>query len=178
VSYGYSKRTSPDDHGEVEIFEAYLRQSGLKLTKARRDLLNLVFSNHQHFTAEELCDQCKAQKLRVSKATVYRTLSILLECNLLTAHDFGEGSKYYEHIYGHRHHDHFFCLVCKRIAEFRSESIEALQDEAAQEMGFMPIRHTLSIFGVCRVCAETPEGRRFLEQRERAPGAVAQESTG
>lgn len=161
-SYQYEKEENSDDHGEVAVFEEYLRRHHLKLTQARRDLLKLVFSNHAHFTAEQLAEQCKERRLRVSKATVYRTLGILLECRLLNAHDFGEGAKYYEHVYGHNHHDHFFCLSCKRITEFHSEKIETLQDEAAGELGFQIVRHSLSIYGVCRSCAATPQGQAIL----------------
>ena len=166
MPFRYQKKVNSDDHGQVAIFEEYLRRRGLKLTKARRDLLDVVFSNHAHFTADELFDQCRQAKLRVSKATVYRTLGILLECRLLGSHDFGEGSRFYEHIYGHSHHDHFFCLVCKKIVEFRSERIESLQDEAANELGFVTVRHALSVYGICSACKETPEAKRLLAQRD------------
>lgn len=162
MSFHYTKGSADEQHGEVRVFEAYLRRSKLKLTRARRELLNLVFSNHAHFTADELAEEVKKRKIRVSKATIYRTLAILLECRLLSAHDFGEGAKYYEHVYGHGHHDHFFCLVCKMIEEFQSDGIERLQEEAAAEIGFKPVRHSLSIFGVCARCAATEAGRTAL----------------
>lgn len=168
MPYAYEKRPHEEPGGEVDIFEEYLRERGLKLTQARRELLNLIFSNHKHFTADELFDDCRKHSIRVSKATLYRTLTILLDCKLLVDHDFGEGSRYYEHIYGHRHHDHFFCTVCKNIIEFRSEKIEALQDEAAAELGFYPVRHTLAIFGVCEGCKETPRGRASIAEHEAA----------
>ena len=152
MQYKYKKKTDEDDGGEVKVFERYLKTKGLKLTRARRELLDVVFEIHEHFTADDLYEHCRDRKMRVSKATLYRTLSLLLDCNLLVSHDFDEGAKYYEHIYGHRHHDHFFCLECKKIIEFRSERIEELQDDAAAEFGFKPMRHSLAIFGLCREC--------------------------
>ncbi|MEE9391442.1 MAG: Fur family transcriptional regulator [Planctomycetota bacterium] len=168
MSYSYDKNHHQEPGGEVDVFEEYLKERGLKLTQARRDLLNLIFSNHDHFTADELFDDCRKNEVRVSKATLYRTLTILLDCKLLVDHDFGEGSRYYEHVFGHRHHDHFFCTVCKEIIEFRSEKIEALQHEAASELGFHPVRHTLAIFGVCAGCHETERGRATIAEHKAA----------
>ncbi len=162
MPFEFDKKLHTEPGPEVKIFEDYLKAQGLKLTSARRDLLNLIFADHSHFTADELYDRCRKGKLRVSKATLYRTLTILLDCKLLASHDFGEDAKYYEHVFGHRHHDHMYCLACRRVIEFRSESIEALQDEAAQEAGFHSTRHSLTIFGVCSACAGTEKGRNFL----------------
>ncbi|MEZ6196227.1 MAG: Fur family transcriptional regulator [Planctomycetota bacterium] len=166
MPYRYQKQAHREPGGEVEIFEAYLRERGLKLTSARRQLLDLIFENHAHFTADDLFDQCRAQQIRVSKATLYRTLSILLDCKLLAEHDFGQGAKYYEHIYGHRNHYHFFCNVSKKIVEFRSEKIERLLDEVAEELGFLSLGHTLTIFGVSAECRDTPKGRALIADHE------------
>jgi Fur family transcriptional regulator, ferric uptake regulator len=166
MPYSYQKREHAEPGGEVEIFEDYLRERGLKLTSARRQLLDLIFENHAHFTADELFDQCRDQDIRVSKATLYRTLSILLDCKLLAEHDFGQGAKYYEHIYGHRNHYHFFCNVSKKIVEFRSEKIERLLDEVADELGFTPLGHTLTIFGVSAESRETAKGRALIAEHE------------
>ena len=166
MPFGFDKKVHTEPGPEVAIFEKYLRAQGLKLTSARLDVLNLVFADHSHFTADELHDRCRRQGLRVSKATLYRTLAILLDCKLLAAHDFGQDAKYYEHIFGHRHHDHMYCECCRRIFEFRSESIEELQDKAALEAGFHSQRHSLTIFGVCADCAATREGQALLRVKE------------
>lgn len=167
MPFEFHKDLEAGDGGEVAIFESFLRERGLKLTTARRELLNIVFSNHNHFTADELFDRCREADVQISKATLYRSLTILMDCKLLTAHDFGEGSKYYEHIYGHRHHDHLFCLACKSIVEFRSERIERLQHEAADELQFTMVRHSLSIFGVCEACRGTARGAELLAEARR-----------
>lgn len=162
MPYAYNKRNHQEPGGEVAVFEEYLRQRGLKLTNARRQLLEQIFSNHSHFTADDLYDLCRARGLRVSKATLYRTLAILLDCKLLAEHDFGQGAKYYEHIYGHRHHYHFFCNATKKIVEFRSEKIERLLDDVAEELGFHPLGHTLTIFGVSAEAKDTEAGRELI----------------
>lgn len=173
MGFEYDKTRHDQPGGEVEIFEAYLHERGLKLTAARRQLLDLIFSDHSHFTADALFDKCREHDIRISKATLYRTLTILLDCNLLTAHDFGEGAKYFEHVYGHRHHDHFFCIVCKKILEFRSEAIEELQDEAAKEFDFTSVRHSLAIFGVCGACRQSARGRAVIAEAAEAAEAEA-----
>ena len=158
--YRVDKRSQGRDfEAEERVFEGFLRRRGLKFTSVRRQLLRKIFDMKDHFTAEQLLERLKSADVRVSKATVYRTLAVMLECDLLRSHDFGEGSLFYEHSYGHGHHDHLFCVSCKVIIEFRDDRIEELQKRAAQEFGFRMLSHTLKIYGLCRQCAVDPEVR-------------------
>lgn len=151
------KTSEPGSHGsEEQAFESFLRERGLKFTRPRRLLLRKIFAMHDHFTADQLLDRLRRDRIRASKATVYRTLSVLMESDLLISHDFGEGSLYYEHAFGHTHHDHLFCVHCKSIVEFRHERIEDLQERIAREAGFKVIRHSLKLYGLCRSCAAEP----------------------
>jgi len=169
------KSQDADTGGEEErILEGFLRERGLKVTKARRALLRQVFTMHDHFTAEQLLDRMKGEGLPASKATVYRTLQVLLECDLLVAHDFGEGALYYEHSFGHAPHDHLFCLHCKAITEFRDDRIEEHQDRVADDVGFRILSHSLKIYGICNQCAQDDPG---LPDRYAAnPGLVRHRS--
>lgn len=143
--------------GEEEaIFEGYLRERGLKYTRPRKELLHKIFEMHDHFTADQLLDRLRLEGVSASKATVYRTLSILIDCHLLIAHDFGEGALYYEHIYGHRHHDHLFCLHCKSIVEFIDEVGEAHQLRVTSDLGFRMVSRSLKIYGLCQACQALP----------------------
>lgn len=144
------------DGEEERVFEAFLRERGLKFTKARKLLLRKVFEMHDHFTADQLLDRLKAEGIQASKATVYRTLAVLKDCNLLASHDFGEGSLYYEHSYGHSDHDHLFCLECKQIVEFVDEVGEAHQKQVTQELGFQMVARSLKIYGICEGCSKKP----------------------
>ena len=169
------KSLDEDTGGEEErVFEAFLRQRGLKFTRARKLLLRKVFEMHDHFTAEQLLDRLKDSGVAASKATVYRTLSVLLECDLLMAHDFGEGALYYEHTFGHDHHDHLFCLHCKSITEFRDDAIEESQDRVTERLGFRMISHSLKIYGVCEGCVATDPG--LVERYAARPGIVRHRS--
>jgi Fur family ferric uptake transcriptional regulator len=147
----------------VKAFEAFLLRRGLRLTTQRRRIFERAFATHEHFAAERLCAWLEAEPgARVSRATVYRTLALLVEGGFLSALDPGTGELVYEHVLGHRHHDHLLCLACGRIEEFHDERIEALQIEAARRKGFELVQHSLRLMGYCRACA-----------RRRAPGTAA-----
>lgn len=154
------KTKDADTHGEERVFENYLRSRGLKFTLARRQLLRAIFAIHDHFTAEQLLDRLRATGIAASKATVYRTLAVMLACDLLELHDFGEGSRYYEHTFGHAHHDHLFCVHCKTIKEFRDDRIEKLQEGVAKKLGFELLAHTLKMYGLCSRCRRDPSARQ------------------
>ena len=157
-SFEIDKQADQATHGrEEQVFSDYLKSRGLKLTASRRHLLRRIFSMHDHFTAEQLLERLRTRKQKVSKATVYRTLNVLLDCGLLAAHDFGEGSLYYEHTFGHEHHDHFFCVHCKQIVEFRHDRIEELQQSVARDLGFTLLSHALKLYGLCPTCSEDEE---------------------
>lgn len=152
----FDKSKDTDSHGEERVFEDYLRAHGLKYTPARRQLLRAIFGFHDHFTAEQLLERLRNDGVAASKATVYRTLAVMLACDLLELHDFGEGARYYEHTFGHAHHDHLFCVNCKTIREFRDDRIEKLQGEVARRLGFDLMAHTLKMYGLCSRCRRDP----------------------
>jgi Fur family ferric uptake transcriptional regulator len=145
-------------------FERFLKTRELKLTPQRRRIFERAFSTHEHFSAERLYGWMRAEEgSGVSRATVYRTLSLLVEGGFLETLDTGQGELLYEHVLGHRHHDHLVCLDCGRIEEFTDERIEAFQREAAERKGFKLQYHNLRLFGTCPNCtkkrAREPAGK-------------------
>ncbi len=141
-------------------FEAFIRKKGLKLTSQRRRILKRIFSTHRHFTAEEAHDWFRKGRDDVSRATVYRTLSLLVEGGLLDQLDLGGDKKRYEHLLGRAHHDHLLCTKCGTVVEFQEPRIETLQDEVAKANGFSITSHSLRLFGMCRKCAESSASSR------------------
>ena len=87
----------PDVVEEMRIFEELLKKEGLKVTAQRLLVAEKIFSLHSHFTAESLSDMFKDKRDEISKATIYRILTIMVDANLLVEHDFGKDYKYYEH---------------------------------------------------------------------------------
>ena len=148
----------PEFTSVEESFESFIRTKGLKLTSQRRRILKRVFQIHHHFTAEDLYEQFQRGGDRISRATIYRTLSLLLEGGFLDCLDFGQDRKYYEHVLGHHRHDHLVCLACEKVREFVDPRIEALERELADKFGFQIRSHSLRIFGYCAECKEKVVG--------------------
>ena len=138
---------------EHEIFRKFLKSEGLRFTPERAIILEEAFSIHEHFEAEDLVFSIRRHGHRVSKATVYRTLALLVQCGLLREVIFGERHSHYEHVFGHKHHDHLICLKCGKIIEFSEETIERLQKSVCAQYRFEPVRHRLEITGTCEDCA-------------------------
>ena len=136
----------------LDTLRSYLKTHDLKLTRQRRHALEGVLGLPSHFTAEELLEHLQRRGTPVSKATVYRTLALLVESGHLETRDFGRGALLYEHVEGTTHHDHIVCLECGRIVEFRNEQIEEMQKRIAQRKGFKIESHVLKIYGRCKEC--------------------------
>ncbi len=137
---------------ELEAVMRYLRTRGLRQTTARRKILEAVFATHDHFTAEDLLDKMRRHGERVSRASVYRTLSLLCEGNFVESREFQRGQLMYEAMVGQPHHDHLICNGCGTIVEFENDEIEQLQDEVARAHGFVIEHHSLRIYGRCAKC--------------------------
>jgi Fur family ferric uptake transcriptional regulator len=138
---------------EHEIFLRFLKSEGLRFTSEREIILNEAFSIHEHFEAEDLVFSIRRHGHRVSKATVYRTLALLVQSGLLREVIFGERHSHYEHVFGHKHHDHLICLKCGKIIEFSDQTIERLQKSVCGRYRFEPVRHRMEIMGTCEDCA-------------------------
>lgn len=134
------------------IFERFLQKKKLKNTHARQVILKEVFLKHNHFDAEELYTNLRKKKYRISRATVYRTMPLLINAGLVQKSLRCLERDYYEHIYGHPHHDHMICIKCGKIIEFSDERIEKLQEDVCRKYKFNSIEHRLGIRGLCSKC--------------------------
>lgn len=143
------------NHDQIERrFERFLKSRSLKLTSQRKRIFERAFATHEHFSADTLYAWLREESGdKASRATVYRTLALLLEGGFVEALDAGTGELVYEHVLGHQHHDHMVCLGCGRIEEFQDERIEELQLEACRKKGFQLVNHDLRLRGYCRSCA-------------------------
>ena len=143
---------------EWRLFEAFLRERGQKVTSRRREVREAIFATHQHVTVEELMARLKEKGRQASRATVYRTLELMEQADLVKKMDIGDGVAVYEHTYGHAHHDHLICLSCRRIIECENETIEREQEHVCRRAHFTPTMHVHQIFGYCKQCRK--KGRR------------------
>lgn len=146
-----------NSNNEIDIFRRFLKHKGLSVTKQRRLVLEEVFKNHNHFEAEEIVGLLRKRNLRVSRATVYRTLTHLENCNLIRKVDLGHGHSHYEHILGHEHHEHLYCEKCGKLLEFSDPVLEGRIIDIAQSNRFTITSHTIQIFGLCERCGKKRE---------------------
>src|SRR6476661_10013690 len=123
-----------------EKFREFLEIRGEKLTEARRILVRHIFDTHKHFDADELVADLHAAGRRVSRATVYRTLRLLVEAGLLRELRLTNRSAY-EHSYGYPSHDHMHCNECNTIVEFNNEEVRRLREAVCREHGFLADGH-------------------------------------
>ena len=130
---------------EQKVFRNFLGEKGLKLTKERMAVLSEAFSFHGHFDPEYLYLRIKDSGSKASRASVYRTLSLLVESGLVKKVTRTEKGTLYEHTFGHSHHDHMICDACGGIIEFYSEKLESLQEEICRENRFTGSTHILEI---------------------------------
>jgi Fur family transcriptional regulator, ferric uptake regulator len=137
---------------EANRFETYLRSKKLKLTGERMEILATIFRKDKHFDAEELHGELKAMGRDISRATVYRTLDLLVQCGLVRKSSLGSSHANYEAAHENEHHDHLICLSCNKVIEFYRPDLETLQDAICGEKGFKPLHHSLQIFGLCSEC--------------------------
>ena len=140
---------------QKQLFVEFLAAGRLKLTRQREAVVDEILANPGHFEAEEIVQQLKGNRQRVSRATVYRTLELLKECLLVERLDFGTNAAYYEHVDEGSHHDHLICLRCGNIIEFRNEKLEKIQAGVCGKFEFTERYHSLRIFGLCGKCRRT-----------------------
>lgn len=137
----------------VHLFRRYLREQGLPVTQQREAIAEVVFGSAGHLSVEELETQLRERGERIGKATIYRTLEMLVKSGLVEEHDFGEGFKRYEHLFGQKPvREHLICTECGKVAEIHSAELVRMQEEAARRQGFQPARYRLQIYGLCAEC--------------------------
>jgi len=138
-------------------FRRYLRRRGLKFTPERRAILRAILSSAEHFEAEDLLLLLRQQGKRIGKATIYRTLPLLVDCGILKRVFLADKRAHYEHSFGPTPHDHMVCQSCGRIVEFDSTELVRLRERLAAQEGFKAISHRFQILGICPACAGEAE---------------------
>lgn len=139
---------------EIQIFQDYIRQRGLRRTPERERILKEVFEIHGHFDVDGLYLNLRRKGVKVSKASIYRALPLFIECGLIREVDFSDGHWHYEHIYGHAHHSHLRCLGCGEILEFEDPALKRLEEDLARQFGYRIKGHQLKVQGYCPTCQQ------------------------
>ena len=144
-----------DTNASQRLFRRYLKDQGLPHTRQREVVAQVVFASEGHLSVEDLERRLREMGHRIGKATIYRTLDLLVRSRLVVEHDFGEGFKRYEHRLSREPvHEHLICLECGRVIEFESWEVQDVRARVTQRHGFRAARHKLEIYGLCRQCQE------------------------
>jgi Fur family transcriptional regulator, ferric uptake regulator len=151
-----------DANPSQRLFRRYLKDQGLPFTRQREVVAQVVFASAGHLSVEDIEGCLREAGHRTGKATIYRTLDLLVRSRLVVEHDFGEGFKRYEYRLSREPvHEHLICLECSKVIEFESWEVQDVQARITQRHGFKPTRHRLEIYGLCRECqaagVELPE---------------------
>jgi Fur family ferric uptake transcriptional regulator len=120
---------------------------GLKMTEQRRVIARVLSDSEDHPDVEEVYRRASALDDRISLATVYRTLRLFEDSQIIQSHDFGGGRARYEATEEDEHHDHLINLDTGEVIEFFDEELEALQEKIAKRLGFRLVDHRLELYG-------------------------------
>ena len=131
------------------IFAEYLDRKGQRKTPERFAILEEIYQRTDHFDVEALYIHMKNNNYRVSRATVYNTLDLLVECDLVKRHQFGTNQALYEKSYGYKQHDHIICNTCGKVMEFCDPRLGEIEKTIADLFNFDVSHHSMAIYGTC-----------------------------
>lgn len=141
----------------TELFNGFLRQRGLNLTRQREAVLRAFLQAESHLSAEQLAALLKAKRASVGQTTVYRTLKLLVACGLAEERRFAHHVTVFEP--REHHHEHLICTACHQITEFSHEELERLKEAIAAAHGYRLQRHALYLYGLCSGCQQEESAR-------------------
>ena len=149
-----------------EKIDAFLKSKGLRRTAQRDVIISAAFSTQEHFTADELLAMAKQIDPKTSRATLYRTLSLLVEGGILHELDLGRDQKVYDPNYtDHPNHNHLICVDCGKIIEFEDSHMQVLEDCLTRRLGFRPTHRSLRIEACCDQLRKTGLCENLLKAR-------------
>ena len=130
----------------IDQFKNALKEENLKYTAQRFSIFEFLFSNKGHFECDQIIEKLKKKKVKVSRATAYRTLDLLVKYDFARKMILDDGVSRYENKVDSPHHDHMICIDTGKIIEFESDEIEKIQEDIAKENGYKIVKHIHQLF--------------------------------
>lgn len=157
--------------GDIQRITEQLKKSGYKLTPQRQAIVDIIIESvGKHLTVEEIFDIVKKRRPEIGLATVYRTIVLMHEENLVTRLDLKDGTARYELTREDEHHTHhhLVCVECSRVLEFMDDLLDPIEEEIGLKYNFKVLDHSLKFYGICDECAkeETLKEEKKHDKRE------------
>ena len=130
----------------IKQFKGALSSEGLRFTEQRLAVLEDILKSNSHRDCDEIYSSLHSSGNKVSRATIYRTLDVLIDYGFIRKLDIGDGSVKYEKKIGSPHHDHMICIETGKIIEFVDDRIEKIQDKIAKDKGYEIVKHVHQLF--------------------------------
>lgn len=138
-----------------DLFKKKLSENNYKFTKQRELIIDTILEKENwHFTAEELFEAVRERDNEIGMATVYRTIELLKELEIIHVLDFNEESRKYELFVEDSHHHHLICKRCGKLIEFNDKDIDYFEKELEKKYDFSVTEHKLSFYGYCSKCRQ------------------------
>jgi len=130
----------------IQILKEVLQKEGLRFTRQRLAVWTEIGISRKHRDADDIFISLRSKGVKVSRATVYRTIDVLVKNNLVRKLDVGDGKNRFESKIDEEHHDHMICLETGNIIEFYNSRLEQLQEKIALDNGYELVRHVHQLF--------------------------------
>ncbi len=138
-----------------KVLSEYLEKKRFRKTSERFTILDEIYSINGHFDIDSLYSRMKNNHHKISRATLYNTINLLVESKLIIKHQFGRHTAKFEKTFECKQHDHLVCLTCGKITEFSDNRVKNIQNHVEEEFRFDILYHSLYFYGKCTSCAKS-----------------------